>query len=80
MEHFRGTLCLSFKTSPRENEFDLHENKRVGARPFHMNGFTETRFEIEAKVNACAMIENIGHSVINYFRGNFTKYLTQVKS
>ena len=45
-----------------------------------MNGFTETRFEIKAEVNACAMIENIGHSVINYFRRNFTKYLTRVKS
>ena len=37
-----------------ENEFDLHENGRVGEAHFHMNGFARrhTRFDIEAKVNS----------------------------
>ena len=54
MRHFRGTLCLCFKTSPDagpsyRDEFDLNENEPVSVTHFHMNSFARrlvlTRFE-----------------------------------
>ena len=42
IDHFRVTLCLCFKTSPRakmENEVDLHENEPVGWTHLHKIGF-----------------------------------------
>ena len=32
-----------------ENNLNLHENGRAGETHFHMNGFTQTRFDTEAK-------------------------------
>ena len=37
--HFRVTLCLCFKTSPLENEYDSHKNEPAGGEHFHVNAF-----------------------------------------
>ena len=50
---FLITLCLFFqKELCAKNEFDLHENERVGGTNFYMNGCARLRlFDTEAKDN-----------------------------
>ena len=49
--HFQVTLCVCFKASPRENEFDLYEIKPMGRSYFPVNGLARTkkRFDAEAR-------------------------------
>jgi len=52
-----------------ENEFDLHENEPVRETHFHINGFTQRRFDAEAKGNLemtyCALY-SIGALVLDF--------------